>query len=129
MVDFDPAGIGVGEPSGELLGAVDRAVLTAGAAESHLEGGEVAFEVLLDALADEGLGMVEEAVDGLLFLEEVDDGTVFAGVGFVFGIATGVGQGAAVEDEAATVAGGVGGESFFEAEGEDGDGEGRFLGE
>ena len=130
VADNDVAGgIGFGKPGGEALGAVDGAVLAAGAAEGDLEGGEVAFEVFLDALSDDGLDVVEKLIDGRFFLQEFDNRAVLASVGLVLGEASRVGKGAAVEDESAAVAGGVGGEAFFEAEGEDGDGEGRFLGE
>ena len=47
-------------------------------------------------------------------------------VGFVFGIAARIGEGTAVEDKAAAVARRVGGETFFEAEREDGDGKLRI---
>lgn len=110
-----------------MFGAVDGAVLAAGASEGDLKVGEVALQIFLDALADEGFGVVEELVNGGFLLQELDDGTVLAGIALVLWIAAGVGQGAAVEDEATAVAGGVGGEAFFETEGEDGDGERGFT--
>ena len=110
-----------------MFGAVDGAVLSAGASEGDLKVGEVALQIFLDALADEGFGVVEELVNGGFLLQELDDGAILAGIALVLWIAAGVGQGAAVEDEAAAVAGGVGGEAFFEAEGEDGDGERGFT--
>ena len=116
-------GVGGGEPGGKLLGAIDGAVLAAGAAEGDLEGGETALGVFVDALCDKGFGVVEEAVDGGFALEELDHGAVAACDGLVLGIAARVGEGAAVEDESAAVAGGVDGEALFVAEGEDGDGE------
>ena len=114
----------MGEMMCELLGAVDGAVLAAGAAEEDLEGGEMAFEVFLDALIDEGKSVEEETVDGGLVLEELDDGAVFACIGLVLRIATGVGQCAAIEDESAAVAGGVRWEAVFVTEAAHGDGEG-----
>ena len=123
MNDDVARGIGDGETTGELLGAVDGAVLAAGAAERDLQGGEITFHVFLHTLGDEGLGVVEEAVDGRLALEELDDGAVLAGIGLILRITAGIRERTAVEDESAAVAGGVGGEALLVTETADGDGE------
>ena len=116
-----------GYPRCHFFGTIDGAVLTAGAAEGNLQGGEVALEVFLDALGNEGLGMVKKAVDGGFFLQEFYHGAILAGVGLVFGITAGIGEGTAVEDEATAIAGGIGGEALFVAEAEDADGQRRIV--
>ena len=118
----------VPEAGGELLGAVDGAVLATGAAEGYAEVGEVALEVFVDALADYGFGVVEECGHSVFALQEFYDGAVFAGIGLVLGVAPGVGQRAAVEDVSAAVAGRVLGESLLVAEAANGDGEGGWFG-
>ena len=125
VVDHDvDLRVGFAEACGELLGAVDGAVLAAGAAEGDGEVLEVAFEVFVDTLADDSFCEVEEAVDGRFALQEFYHGAVFAGVCLVLGEATGVWQGTAVENVAAAVAGGVGGQSLLVTEALDGDGQG-----
>ena len=119
MADFDVAGIGVGEPFGELFGAIDRAMLAASAAKGDLQGGKVAFEVFFDALCDELFGMGEELVDSGFAGEELDYRTVLACVGLILWVAAGVGKRTAVEYESAAVAGGVGREPVFIAEADD----------
>ena len=95
------------EARGELLGAVDGAVLAAGAAKGYGEVREMTLEVFVDTLADDGFSVVEEDTYSFLALQELYDGTVFAGIGFVFGITPGVGERPTVEDMSATVAGAV----------------------
>lgn len=79
-------------------------MLPTGATKGYLKGGEVTLKVFLYTLADDGFGMGKEVVDGWLFLQEFDDRTILASVGFVLGIAAGVGECTAVEDESAAVA-------------------------
>jgi hypothetical protein len=100
-------------------------VLAAGAAESHLQGGEVAFAVFVHALGEDALYVAQELVDRGFLLQELDDGTVLARVGLVFGVAARIGERAAVEDKSAAVAAGILGEALFVAETENGDGEGE----
>ena len=109
-------GVGVAKPAGQLCSTVDGAVLSSGSAEGDAEVGETAFGVFLDALADDGLDMCQEGVDGGFFAQELDDGTVVAGVAFEFGITPGIGQLTAVEDVPAAVAGGVLRQPFLVAE-------------
>ena len=104
--------ISIGKIAGHLFGTVDGTVLAAGASESDLQAGEISLHIFLNTLSYEGLRMVEELVDGGVTLQELDDGTVFAGIGFVFGIAAGVGKCTAVEDESAAVAAVVVGQAF-----------------
>ena len=117
-------GVAVSEAGGELLGAVDGAVLPTGAAEGYAEVCEVALEVFVDALADYGFGVVEEGGHSVFALQEFYDGAVFAGIGLVLGVAPGVGQRAAVEDMSSAVAGTVLGKTLLVAEAANRDGEG-----
>ena len=112
--------ISIGKIAGHLFGTVDGTVLAAGASESDLQAGEISLHIFLNTLSYEGLRMVEELVDGGVTLQELDDGTVFARVGLVFGVAAGIGQRTAVEDESATVAGVVFGKTALVAETADG---------
>lgn len=115
-------GVARAEGLGELLGAVDGAVLAAGAAEADGEVREVAFEVFVHALRDYGEGVVEEERDGLFVAQEFYDWGVLACIGLVFGVAAGIGERAAVKDMSAAVAGGVFRQALFVAEALDGDG-------
>lgn len=126
VTEGDSAGIGVGEPAGDLFGAVDGTMLAASASKSHLKGGKVSLKVFLNALSHNSFYMIKESIDGWFLLQEFDDGTVLAGISLVFGVAAWVGQRTAVEDETAAVAGGISGEAFFEAKGENGDSELRI---
>lgn len=121
-------GVARAEGFGELFGAVDGAVLAAGASEADGEVGEVAFEVFVDALRDYGEGVVEEDGDGLFVAQEFYDGGVLACIGFVFGVAARVGERAAVEDMSAAVAGGVFRQALLVGEAHHRDGELRVEG-
>ena len=121
-------GVARAEGFGELFGAVDGAVLAAGASEADGEVGEVAFEVFVDALADDGEGVVEEDGDGLFVAQELDDWGVLACIGLVFGVAARVGESAAVEDMSAAIARRVVGEALLEGEAHHRDGELRVIG-
>ena len=72
--------------------------------------------------------MVEELFDGRLLLQKLDNGTVFACVWLIFGIAARVGESTAVEYETAAIAGGIGGEPFFVTERKYGYSEGTHTG-
>ena len=93
-------------------------MLATGASEGDLQGGETSLNVFVDTLSHQHLDMLQEMVDGRFMLEELYHRTVLAGIGFVLGVATGVGEGSAVEDESAAVARGVGREPLLVAEAE-----------
>jgi hypothetical protein len=99
---------------GEVFGAIDGAVLTAGAAEGDLEVGEAAFEEALDVMIYQPVNRLQETEYLAVGFEEVDDGLVEAGEGFVLLVLTGVVGRAAIEDVAASVATIIGGDAFFE---------------
>ena len=104
------------EPFVNRLGEEDGTVLSARAAEGHHQVAEMALTVVVDALSDDGLDMVEEDMDGRLGHQVIDDFPVAAGLGLEFGLTTRIGQGAAVENEAAAVAAEVGRIAFSEGE-------------
>ncbi len=52
-------------------------------------------------------GTLQEKLDSLVAVEEIDNGFVLSGVATVFGVAARIGECAAVEYIAATIAGGV----------------------
>jgi len=106
----------------ELLGEVDGAVLAAGAAEGDHEVFEASALVAGDAAIYEGEDAGQVLLHTLLAAEVVDDRLVFAGEGLEAIFAAGVGEAAGVKDEAAAVAGLVGGGLAMEAEAEDADG-------
>lgn len=92
------------EVFGYVLGTIDGTMLTSGASEGDLKVGESAVEPALGVEIDNGIDMREELEDFSVFLEEVDNGLVESGDGFVFGIATWVVGRTAVEDISASVA-------------------------
>ena len=96
------------------LGKEDGAVLSARAAEGYHQVAEMAFEVVVDTLSDDAFHMVEEDMDGRLGYEVVDDLPVAASLGLELGLTAWIGQGTAVEHEAASVAAEVVGVAFFE---------------
>ncbi len=125
MLDDDvDGGVFFLKTGGELLGAIYGAVLAAGAAEGDAEVGKVTLEVFVDALCDDRHSVLQEEVDGRLALQKFDDGTVLACVGLVLGVATGIGEGAAVEDVAAAIARRIVGKALFVTETLYGNGEG-----
>ena len=71
-----------------------------------------------DAGVDEGEDAGEKLVNGFLLLEIFDDRGVFAGEKFELFFAAGVGEAAAIEDEAAAVAGFVGRQGLVKREAE-----------
>ena len=111
------------QPFVDGLGKEDGAVLSARAAKRHHQVAEMPFAVVVDALSDDAFHMVEEDMDGWLGHEVVDDFPVATGLGLELGLATRIGQGAAVEDEAAAVAAEVVGIAFSERKTVDGYGE------
>ena len=98
------------------LGEEDGTVLPARAAKRNHQIAEMAFDVIVNALAHNAFHMVEEDMDERLGHEVVDDFPVAASLGLELGFAAWVGQGAAVEHEAASVATEVVGVAFFEGE-------------
>lgn len=102
---------------GEVFGAIDGAVLTAGAAEGDLEVGEAALEEALYVMIYQPVNGLEETEYLAVSFEEVDDGLVEAGEGFVLVVLTGVVSRATIEDVTASVATIIGGDALLKGEG------------
>lgn len=92
------------EVGGEMFGAVDRAVLAAGAAEADHQAGEAAAGVCLDMRINDSIDMFQEAEDFAIVLKEADDRLVSACPLLVWLISARVMDGSAVEDVTAPVA-------------------------
>jgi hypothetical protein len=99
---------------GEVFGAIDGAVLAAGAAEGDLEVGEAAFEEALDVMIYQPVNGLQETEYLAVGFEEINDRLVEAGERFVLVVLTGVMGRATIEDVAASVATTIGGDAFFE---------------
>ncbi len=124
MGEVDANAIFPVEMLGEVLGAIDGAMLTACAAEGEHEVGEAALEVALNMMIGEAIDAVEEGEDLAVVLKEADDGSVQAGELLVGLVAAGVVRGTTVEDVTAAVAAGVLRKATLEGEGEDADNKG-----
>ena len=107
------------EVEGEVLGTVDAAMLPARAAEGEHEVGEAALKVALYVLVGEGIDAGEETGNLTVVFKKLDDGGIETREVLIGLVAPGVVGGTAVENVAATVAGGVGGNAALIAETED----------
>ena len=104
------------EPLVNRLGEEDGAVLSARAAEGDHQVAEMPLTVVVDALSDDSFHMFEKDMDGRFGHQIINDFPVAPRLGLELRFAARVGQGAAVEDEAAAVAAEVVGIAFFEGE-------------
>ena len=93
------------------------------AAEVNHQVLEAAGKVFLYRVVDNAVDMGEEVLHGLFLVEEGDDGLIASGELLVLVVATGVVDGAAVEDEAASVSTGVLGDALTIGETGDAHGE------
>ena len=104
------------EVGGEVLGAVDRTVLAAGAAEADLQVTEFPLDETLYMGIHEGVDAVEESQDFSVVLQEFDNlriGAVELAVEFVL---TGIVDAPAVKNIAAPVARIIRRDAFLEGE-------------
>lgn len=104
---------------GQMLGGVDAAVLTAGAAEGEHQTGEATLDIATHMGIGELIDGVEEGEDLAVVLKEADDGFVESRQLLVRLITTGVVGGATVEHIAAAVAALVVGNALAIGEAED----------
>ena len=79
MDEVDGNGVFGMEMFGKLLGAIDGAMLTAGAPESDLEVGEVPFEESLHMMVNKSIDGDKESENLAVLLEEVDNGLIESG--------------------------------------------------
>lgn len=103
----------------QVLGAIDRTVLTAGATERHLQVGEIALEEPLHVMVDKGIDGVQEGEYLAVLLEEVDDGLIQAREGLELLVLTRVVGRTAVEHIPATVTGFIDWNAALKREGVD----------
>jgi hypothetical protein len=102
---------------GEVFGAIDGAMLATGAAEGDLEVGEAALKEALDVMIYQPVNGLQETKYLAVSFEEVDDGLIEAGEGFVLVVLTGVVGRATIEHIAASVATIIGGDALLKGEG------------
>lgn len=102
------------EKAGGPIRAVNGTMLTAGAAESNLQGGKAALQEAACVVRDKGLRVLQEGKDLTVLLQETDDGLVAAGKLFILLVLAGIVRSAAVENVSASVAGRVLRDAFFE---------------
>ena len=89
---------------GQVLGGIDRAVLTTGTAEAEHEGGEATLDITAHMGIGEFIDAVEEGEDLTIILQEADDGLVETGELLVRLVAAGVVGGTTVEHIATAIA-------------------------
>ena len=123
MANDDFKAVPVTQAFSQLLGEENGAVLAAGAAERDHQIFESATLILADARVHEREDAGQKLVDTFLLIEEFDDGDVFAGEGFEALFPAWIGETAAVEDEAAAVAGFVLGQTLVKRKTENADDE------
>ena len=97
-----------------MFGAIDGAMLTAGATKGDLEVGEAAFEEALDVMIYQSVNGLEETEYLAVGFEEINDRLIEAGEGFVLLVLTGVMGRATIEHIAASVATIIVRYTFFE---------------
>ena len=107
------------EVLGQVLGTIDRTVLTAGTTESDLQVGEIALNEPLHMMVDKGIDGAEEGEYLAVRFEEVDDGLVQAREGLVLLVFAGVVRAAAVEDIPTAITGVVCRKAAFKRKGVD----------
>src|SRR6266566_2099886 len=88
----------------QLLGEEHGAMLAAGAAERDHQIFEAALLIAADARVHQRQDTGEKLVHGLLLIEVVDDRSVLAGERLEALFAAGIGEAAAIENEATAVA-------------------------
>ena len=93
--------------SGEMFGAIDRAVLPSRTTEGYLQVRETAFKETRDMMVHQFLHRREEDRYFSVLLKEVNDWLVQAGERFILIVLAGVMCRAAVEDIASTVSAGI----------------------
>src|ERR1019366_7538273 len=88
----------------QLLREIHRAMLAAGAAERHHQVLEAAALIRAHACVHQRHCTSEKLVHALVLIEIVDDRRVFTGEGFEALFSAGIGEAAAIENEAAAIA-------------------------
>lgn len=102
-----------GQSLGKMLGAIYGAVSASGAAEAYLQRSKSAVDIAAHGGIDHLAGVGEKPLHLSPLLEKLNDRSVETGKGFIPVIAAGVVHAAAVEHEAAAIAGEVFGIPFL----------------
>lgn len=99
------------EMGGHVFGTINRTVLTSGASESYLQVGEAAAYVFFDGCVDQSVTMAQEGKNlSVVFKKGLDGGVASVKI-FIWFVAPGIMNCAAVENKAAAVTRRVNGES------------------
>lgn len=88
----------------QMLGTIDRTVLSAGTTERDLEIRKIAFDKALHMMIHEAIDRIKESEYFSVMLEEVYHRLIQARQGFVLVVFAGIMGRAAIEDIAATIA-------------------------
>lgn len=105
------------EVLGEMLGAIDRTVLTAGTTESDLQMREIAFYKSLHMMVNQLIYSIQEGQYFTVLLQKVYDRLILACQMFVLFVLTGVMGAPAVKNIPASVSGFVHRYTAFKREG------------
>lgn len=100
----------------QVLGTIDRTVLSAGTAERDLEILKIAFYKALHMMIDEAIDRIKESEYFSVILEEIYHRLIQSRQGFVLVVFAGIMGRTAIEDIAATIAGFVGRNAPFKGE-------------
>ena len=109
----------VGQMLGQMLGAVNRAVLSASASETNLKMGELPLNEAFDMVIDKVIDVVQELCDSAVILKEFYDLLVEPRELTVMLVLAWIVDGAAVKDVASSIAGCVNRNAFLVSETED----------
>ena len=112
---------------GQMLGTIDRAVLSTRAAKGEHQIGKATLQVALYMSICQPIDTVEEGRDLAIVLQEFDDGSIQTRQLFIRFIASGVVRATAVKDITSAIAALILGDTTLEGEGEDTDNKGRLT--
>ena len=127
MVQFDiDGGIGGFQPISDGLGEKHGTVLPASATERDHQMVEMAFQIVVDALGDNGFHVIKKHVGLGLGFKVFDHLPVATGFGLELRFTSGIGQCATVEHETAAVAAVIVWVTLLEGKTVDGNGELRI---
>lgn len=101
----------------QMLGTIDRTMLTACATERDLQMFKTAFDKALHMMINETIDRIQECKNLAVLLEKINHRLIQSRQGFILLIFAGVMSRAAVKDITATVAGFVGRNAAFKGEG------------
>ena len=103
----------------QMLRTIDRAVLSAGAAEGDLEIGEIALYEACHMMINEGINGLQEGKDLAIRFEKIDDGLVETGHLLVLLVLTRIMGPTTIKDIPASVTGRIFGDAALKGEGVD----------